>query len=138
MDSLLARILLFIMPTYSYVCDDCKTSFELFFTIKEYVSQPKCSFCNSKHTSRNYSIDFATISNSIKKSDAELATIGDLAKRNSDKMSDDEKTALYLKHNSYKENTGKELPKGMSRVKKPPKTLWPGAKPRIKRKPNGK
>jgi hypothetical protein len=41
-------------------------------------------------------------------------------------MSNDEKSALYIKHNEYKEEVShKELPKGMSRVKKGPKTIWP-------------
>lgn len=127
------------MPTYSYICNSCNSLFELFFTIKNYKPTPKCARCDSPDTCRNYSIDFLTISNSVKKADSELRTIGDLAKRNSDRMSDDEKTSLYMKHNEYRENnTDKPLPKGMSRIKKPPKTLWPGSKPKIRRKTNGK
>jgi hypothetical protein len=74
---------------------------------------------------------------SVKKSDSELKTIGDLARRNSDKFSDDEKTHLYNKHNSYKyEESTKQLPSGMSRLKKPKKTKWPGSSiNKNKRKP---
>jgi len=63
---------------------------------------------------------------SIKKTDSELSTIGDLANRNRDRLSDDEKIALHKKHNSYKDAvSNKELPKGMSRMKKPSqKTKW--------------
>lgn len=125
------------MPTYTYFCSDCKTKFELFFYIKEYNSQPPCNKCKHLNTYRMYIDDVITQSASVKKSDTELKTIGDLAKRNNDRMSDDEKVHLYNKHNSYKytEDT-KELPSGMTRIKKPPKTIWPGSKTKKKRKTN--
>ena len=69
--------------------------------------------------------DILSQSASIKKSDTELKTIGDLANRNRDKLSSDEKTFLDKKHNDYKEQQPtKELPKGMSRIKKPNKIKW--------------
>ncbi len=124
------------MPTYSYLCEDCNCSFELFFYIKDYVEHPACPKCSTKNTVREYINDVLTQSTSIKKSDSELKTIGDLARRNSDRLSDDEKTHLYNKHNSYKEDTPqKELPKGMSRIKKPSKVKWPGSTQKTKRKP---
>lgn len=113
------------MPTYSYYCNSCKTKFELFFYIKDYKSKQKCVKCNSLNTNRRYVDDVLTQSSSVKKSDSELKTIGDLAKRNSDRMSEDEKIHLYQKHNSYKYEEGiKELPTGMNRIKKPPKPKW--------------
>lgn len=114
------------MPTYSYLCSHCNNEFELYFNIKDYVSTPECYKCNKK-ADRQYMKDVATLNASVKKSDNELKTIGDLAKRNSDRMSDDEKQHLYTKHNSYKENKveDKPLPKGMSRIKKGAKTIWP-------------
>lgn len=122
------------MPTYSYSCDSCKHSFEMFFYIKDYIESPRCEKCNSTKTSRRYIDDVLTQSSSVKKSDSELKTIGDLAKRNSEKMSEDEKISLYHKHNSYKyENNDKPLPSGMSRIKKTPKPKWPGSKGKIKR-----
>lgn len=70
--------------------------------------------------------DVATLNASVRKADSELKTIGDLAKRNTDRMSEDQKVHLYHKHNSYKDEAStKELPKGMSRMKKPPKPKWP-------------
>ena len=115
------------MPTYSYSCNKCKTDFELFFYIKDYVEQPKCSSCGSKSTYRLVAKDAATLNASVKKSDSELKTIGDLANRNRDRMSDDQKKHLSYKHNSYKENKieTKPLPKGMKYVKRPPKPIWP-------------
>ena len=114
------------MPTYSYSCDNCGCNFELFSTIASYNSQPKCINCKSSKTYRRYIDDVSTLNTSVKKSDNELKTIGDLAKRNSDRMSEDQKIHLYNKHNSYKDQQStKELPKGMSRMKKPPKPKWP-------------
>jgi|688.fasta_scaffold370926_3 putative FmdB family regulatory protein len=116
------------MPTYSYCCNNCNKNFELFFYIKDYCEKPKCCFCQSNKTNRNYILDVTTQSASVKKSDSELKTIGDLAQRNTERMSEDQKTELYIKHNSYKEHTGesKPLPTGMKRITRPPKIKWPG------------
>lgn len=113
------------MPNYSYVCDKCNKSFELFFYIKEYQENPVCINCSSKKTHRCYILDVATQTSSVKKSDSELKTVGDLANRNRDKMSDDHKQALYHKHNEYKEQQADApLPKGMKRLKKQNKIKW--------------
>lgn len=112
------------MPTYSYFCDKCNNSFELFFYIKDYNEHPKCINCGHKDTNRDYR-DLTTLNTSVRKADYELKTLGDLANRNRDKLSNDEKTHLYQKHNDYKEQPStKALPSGMSRIKKPPKTKW--------------
>lgn len=114
------------MPTYSYSCTDCNKDFELFFYIKDYISDPTCIFCSSKDTHRRYIDDVITQNCSVKKSDNELKTLGDLANRNRDRLSQDEKTHLDQKHNEYKDTTNlPELPKGMKRIKKGPKTIWP-------------
>lgn len=113
------------MPTYSYCCNKCKYNFELFFYIKDYQENPICISCKSKDTYRQYSKDVLTQSTAIKKADNELKTIGDLANRNRDKLSDDQKQSLHEKHNAYKEQpSSKELPSGMTRLKKQPKTKW--------------
>jgi superfamily II RNA helicase len=66
-----------------------------------------------------------TQSTSIRKSDSELKTIGDLANRNRDRMSDDQKQTLTQKHNLYKnKEEKKQLPSGMTRLKKQHKTKW--------------
>jgi len=55
-------------------------------------------------------------------SDSELKTIGDLANRNRDKLTNEQKTELYNQHNAYKlDQPATELPKGVSRIKKPSK-----------------
>lgn len=120
------------MPEYSYVCEYCTNRFSLFFTIDNYQPNPKCIKCKHK-CNRDYETDLATVNTSVKKSDCELKTIGDLAKRNADRMSEDQKHALYMKHNSYKDQKDlKPLPSGMSRVKKGPKIKWPGTSPKNK------
>jgi putative FmdB family regulatory protein len=113
------------MPTYSYLCEKCNASFELFFYIANYIEKPKCLKCNSNKTHRNYIDDVMTQSTSVRKLDSELKTLGDLANRNRDKLSSDEKAALEHKHNEYKDTKeDKPLPKGMTRLKKQNKIKW--------------
>jgi putative FmdB family regulatory protein len=113
------------MPTYSYSCEKCKQDFELFFYIRDYQEQPLCPSCKSKKTCRRYLEDVSTLNASIKKADSELKTLGDLANRNRDRMSDDQKQALHEKHNKYRDDQVlKDLPKGMSRMKKGNKIKW--------------
>jgi hypothetical protein len=121
------------MPEYSFICDKCDEGFSLFFSITEYTklsskNKINCPNCNSNKVNRDLLSDCSTIAGSVKKSDGELKTIGDLANRNRDRMSDDQKADLYKKHNSYRESEPeKPLPAGMSRIdtKKRKKTIWP-------------
>lgn len=126
------------MPTYSYICDNCNNHFELFATFSNYKERTACPQCSSKKTHRDYVLDASTINASVKKSDSELKTLGDLANRNRDKLSDDEKVSLYKKHNSYREDLSENpLPKGMSRMKKTQPVNWtPKGKIKRKRKKN--
>jgi putative FmdB family regulatory protein len=113
------------MPTYTYECSKCKHVFELFFYIRDYKESPKCIKCHSQNTNRNYICDVATQLTSVKKTDNELKTLGDLANRNRDRMSDDQRRDLTQKHNLYKnEEEKKQLPSGMTRLKKQHKTKW--------------
>lgn len=112
------------MPTYTYFCDSCKCQFELTCSIGEYKESVRCQKCK-KQTSRLYSADLASLNTSVRKNDGELKTIGDLALRNTEKLSSDQKQDLHNKHNSYKDQSStKKLPKGMSRMVKPPKPRW--------------
>lgn len=109
------------MPTYSFFCDSCQEKFELYLSINKYDETKKnCPLCNKdKKVSRLYSEDLMSLNTSVKKGDGELKTIGDLANRNRDRMSDDHKAYLSKKHNDYKEEAPtKELPKGMHRLQK--------------------
>ena len=99
--------------------------FELFAHIRDYNPSPKC-VCGSNKTERDYANDVSSILGSVKKSDSELKTVGDLANRNRDRMSEDQRVDLHHRHNDYKEVASqKELPKGMQRITKPKiKTKW--------------
>lgn len=116
------------MPTYTYICNKCQKTFETFYTFSEYDAnpQPKCLHCGHKKTHRSYCSDIAESCGFVKKNDTELQTLGDLANRNRDRMSDDQKIELYHKHNEYKDQPSmNNLPKGMSRMKKPSiKNKW--------------
>lgn len=116
------------MPIYSYICNNCNGFFEMVYSYQEYdksKNHTQCPSCLSKKVERNVD-DMKTLSSSVKKSDSELKTLGDLALRNTEKMSEDQKQMLEKKHNSYKEQSiDKPLPKGMSRMKKTKgKTKW--------------
>lgn len=107
------------MPTYTYYCNQCELTFEAFFSIKDYKEIILCEQCRAR-CSRSYENDMLTINSSVKKGDNELKTIGDLANRNRDRMTDDQRDELHNKHNSYKDQPShKELPRGMSRIQKP-------------------
>lgn len=113
------------MPNYTYHCLDCNKNFELFSYIKDYNANPCCIYCNNLNTIRSIVEDVITQNTSVKKADNELKTIGDLANRNRDRLSDDQKQNLQQKHNAYKNDTPqKQLPSGMTRIKKQPKTKW--------------
>ena len=119
--------ILSIMPSYTFFCDSCNKKYEVVCSIRAYHDKLPCEYCNkNKHVYRLYIEDAQSISSSVRKSDDELKTVGDLAKRNTDRMSDDHKEHLRQKHNSYKETTeNKPLPKGMSRLtKSKTKTKW--------------
>jgi hypothetical protein len=92
--------------------------------MREYREDHLCDKCGSD-CKRDYLEDLSTLNASVKLGDNELKTIGHLAQRNTDRMSEDQRNELYRKHNSYKEDVSeKQLPKGMSRIKKPPKIKW--------------
>jgi hypothetical protein len=137
---------------YSFICDTenggCGHSFEISCFISEYDAATKelrCSKCNQKAgIRRDYFAD--KFSSSIKLSDDQI-TVGHLAHRNTEKMSEEQKAKLHYEHNKYRfENPQeKELPNGMVRrkreydnylpVKKPTKPIKP--KRGIKRRKNG-
>lgn len=113
------------MPEYTYICNDCSTKFSIVCAIREYKESLPCIKCKSKYTVRSYEDDLKSISGSVRLAVSELNTVGHLAHRNTETMSDDQRNELYRKHNAYKEVVPeKPLPKGMKRIKKPPKIKW--------------
>jgi len=111
------------MPTYTYQCSKCEKIFELFSTIADYKDTAKCD-CKGKAL-RMYAEDLLTLNQSVRKGDGELKTIGDLAMRNTERMSSDQKAELHAKNNAYKETPSTNtLPKGMTRLKKTKGVKW--------------
>lgn len=112
------------MPTYTYKCSKCNEAFEIFSTIANYKDTAKCPTCKTK-SERMYREDLSTLNGSVKKTDSELKTLGDLAMRNTERFSDDYKAHLHAKHTAYLEKPSeKPLPKGMTRVKKTKGVKW--------------
>jgi DNA-directed RNA polymerase subunit RPC12/RpoP len=112
------------MPEYTYFCSHCKINFSIVSSIKKYKDKIQCNVCGTI-CDRSYNIDLPTIHGGVKLGVSEIKTLGHLAQRNTETMSQDQKDELYRKHNSYKENAPeKPLPKGMTRLKKQPKIQW--------------
>lgn len=108
------------MPEYSYCCEKCNNKFSIVCSIRDYTENAICDKCRSNKTYRLYQEDLSTLNMSIKLSDSEVKTLGHLANRNAEKLSEDHKEHLHNKHNAYKEkDTEINLPTGMSRIKKP-------------------
>jgi len=84
------------VATYTYFCEDCLCQFTEQMSMSEYVANPSCPFCNeSYHVYRDFRADeFFVI--------PPQHTLGSLADRNTATKSNDEKVALYNKHNAYK------------------------------------
>ena len=102
------------MPVYSYLCPSCGP-FELHSSIRDYKEQVKCEKCGTK-SNRQLLTDASTV---IGIGDSSPKTVGAIADKNADKMSEDEKAAIYKKNNAYKEGPDKPLPEGMTRIKRP-------------------
>lgn len=114
------------MPEYSFICEDCGTKFSIFMSYSKYdEGRFTCSKCNSVAVHRDHHTDLSDMVGSIRKSDSELKTVGDIADRNRDRMSNDEKEHLSRKHNGYKlDKADDPLPQGWNRVRKTKKVKW--------------
>ena len=53
-----------IMPSYEYVCSDCKKTFMIFLSIKEQEAKPKitCPHCGSDNVKKQFAPFFAKTS----------------------------------------------------------------------------
>ena len=89
------------MPTYIFKCNDCRTKYEIYSSIAKYDTCNKdCPKCDSSDAHRVYEDE--NVCGSVKKGDSEI-TVGQLADRHRDRMSEDQKEFLYQKNNSYKD-----------------------------------
>ena len=111
------------MPEYTYHCNNCKLSFSIVCSISSYSDNVKCEKCGDS-CGRDCS-DYSSLSTTVKLAHSEIKTVGHLAQRNTENMSQDQKAELHAKHNEYKYDRPEQaLPKGMTRIKKPPKPKW--------------
>ncbi len=106
------------MPEYYYTCEKCKKTFSTFkVSVSQYIEKEKCPTCNStQNVYREYQEE--GFYSSIRLSDGEIKTVGHLAERNTENMSDDELKALNRKNTAYLREQPKDLPSGMKRVTK--------------------
>ena len=118
------------MPEYTFLCDKdnggCGHGFSLVMPITEYSDEQECPDCRKTEAVRRcLEVDLPTLNQSVRKGDNQI-TVGELAKRNSERLSSDEKTHLTYEQNKYKyEEPTKELPKGMSRMGSPKDRVTP-------------
>jgi len=118
------------MPEYTFVCNTdkggCGHTFSMIMSMAEYSDKQKCPSCKKiKAVCRCLEADLPTINTSVRRSDDQV-TVGELAKRNSERLSSDEKAHLTEKHNEYKyEEPTKELPDGMKRMGSPKDRVAP-------------
>jgi len=110
------------MPEYTFYCDKenngCGHKFTIFMYMCEYSETQQCPQCHKvQPVKRSLSDDLAGMTHSVIKGDDQI-TLGQLAERNRDRLSDDEKAYLNYKHNEYKFQPKPELPKGMTRMRK--------------------
>jgi hypothetical protein len=94
-------------------------------TRQQYESfQVVCS-CGSNKVHRDYEKDLDGLVGAVRKHSSELKTIGDIAARNRDTYSDDQKLDMKKQHFSYlEEGELPEPPKGATRIKKSEPVKW--------------
>lgn len=110
------------MPTYTFLCEKCKETFDTLSSIGAYTGKAKCPHCKKVSTTRDYKTDLPN--GFVPLSDDQI-TVGHLAHRNGERYSDDQKEAIRRKVNAYKEGSPeRELPKGMNRMRKNGKVEW--------------
>jgi hypothetical protein len=69
--------------------------------MSEYDKEERCPLCKKGIGQRDYQSDLPAAS--VKKGDNEI-TLGHLASRNTERMSDDQKESIHVKNHAYMEN----------------------------------
>lgn len=101
------------MAEYSFICAKCDNTFSIFEHRTKYTGKAKCPKCKKISKQRDFSADLPL--DNIIKGDDQLKTVGDLAKRNTDRLSPDEKRHILAKRDANK-IMNPNLPKGMKRM----------------------
>ena len=86
------------MPEYSYTCLKCNTKFSVIKSISDYKPKEKCPECKLiGEVIRDLETDWNSLVGAVVRGDDQI-TVGELAKRNTERLSNDEKAALTHKH----------------------------------------
>lgn len=86
------------MPFYNFQCEQCLHTFELFMGMSDYHIPDQCPKCNNQGAVKRIFDGCPSVSN------GEPKTLGALADKNADKLSEAEKMALNYKHTEYLRN----------------------------------
>lgn len=112
------------MPEYSYCCDPqqggCGYTFSVVQSFSQYKVLKRCPKCKKHKLIRDYSED--NVTGSVKGSGG-ARTIGQLAEKNSSRMSSDQRQMLNKKHNEYRDKKD-SLPVKGERIKKAKEKPW--------------
>lgn len=101
------------MPSYTFICEDCKYTLELICSIKEYDSvcaDLECQKCKSLNFYRDY------LSDCVHTNVREVKTLGQLADRNEKKYGKELCQKMREDFKTKKKPSQMELPAGMSRA----------------------
>ena len=94
------------MPTYDFICTDCKKRFDVFMTYSEYGTRPvACSHCGSENTRRRM-----TRVRIAKSEDSRLESLGDLSDPSALEGLEDDPQALGRMMRKMGNELGEELP----------------------------
>ena len=94
------------MPTYDFICLDCKKHFDLFMSYSEYGTKPAaCSHCGSKNTRRR--MNRVRIA---KSEESRLESLGDFSDPSALEGLEDDPQALGRMMRKMGNEIGEELP----------------------------
>jgi len=113
------------MPDYTFECEKCSKQTMLFFTMSEYDKQHKkvkCPSCQGPLI-RNFLAD--NVKGFVASSLTDCKTIGQYAEKQTAKYSKQQTEDIIENFKTKKTGGMKQLPKGMTRMKKPKSgTKW--------------
>jgi len=94
------------MPTYDFICQDCKKRFDVFMTYNEYGTKPvTCSHCGSENTRRRM-----TRVRIAKSEESRLESLGDFSDPSALAGLEDDPQALGRMMRKMGSELGEEMP----------------------------
>jgi len=128
------------MPEYSFYCKDCTNRWSIVCAIAQYTDKQTCPSCKKrKSVFRDLERDVSTVYGAVSLSLSEVKTLGHYADKQTKKYGKWKCEDMRKNFKTKKEEGGKDLPAGMSRMGDPQgPPIWPGIKKKNKRrKTNG-